>query len=85
MSEDLICTTCGYVGYPKKITKGSFLIELILWCFFFIPGLIYSIWRISSRYKACPECKSATMIPVNTPVGQKLIEDNDSEKVLKQN
>lgn len=76
MKKQFICTSCGYIGYPKKITKGNILIELILWLFLLIPGLIYSIWRVSSRYNACPQCKNATMIPADSPVGQKLIEGN---------
>lgn len=69
-----VCTACGFVGKPKKITKGNVLVELILWLFFIIPGLIYSIWRLSSRYTACPNCKNqATMIPVDSPNGQRLL------------
>ena len=58
-----ICTNCGYEGEPVSYTPGSFLIELALWICFIVPGLIYSIWRISARKKVCPECKSPHMIP----------------------
>lgn len=69
-----ICTACGYMGKAKNITKGNILVELILWCIFLIPGLIYSIWRLSSRHKGgCPKCGNETMIPTNTPVGTDLI------------
>lgn len=77
---NFICSNCGYLGWPKKITKGSFLIELVLWICFIIPGLIYSLWRLASRYKACPQCKAPNMIPENTPRGQKLIKEFFSEK-----
>lgn len=70
-----ICTQCGHVGNPKKVTKGSFIIEIILWCLFLVPGLIYTIWRVSSRYKVCPNCKG-TMIPTDSPVGKKLIAEH---------
>lgn len=73
MRETLICTACGYVGKPKKVTKGSILIELFLWLFFLIPGLIYSIWRLASRYEACPSCKGQSMIPVDSPTGRELM------------
>jgi hypothetical protein len=75
MAKQLICTNCGYIGYPKRITKGSFWIEVVLWLFFLVPGLIYSIWRLTTKYDACPKCKNASMIPIDTPRGQKLLEE----------
>ena len=74
-----ICSNCGYMGLSKTLTKGSFLIEVILWLFFIIPGLIYSIWRISSRQGVCPSCQYPNMIPENTPRGQKLIKEFQSK------
>jgi uncharacterized membrane protein YqaE (UPF0057 family) len=68
-----VCTSCGYMGRPKKITKGNFIIELILWCLFIIPGLIYSIWRLTAKYNVCPQCKHATMIPESSPFGRELV------------
>ncbi|HEY8085904.1 MAG TPA: hypothetical protein VIE69_09920 [Methylophilaceae bacterium] len=79
-SKEKICAKCGYVGHAKKITKGSFLVEVILWLLFipglgyfssgriysqggllyvmlfFIPGVIYSLWRITTKYYVCPNC-----------------------------
>lgn len=49
----IVCTACGYVGEPTTATKGSFGVELVLWLCLIIPGLIYSIWRLSSRHDAC--------------------------------
>jgi len=71
-TKQWICTTCKYQGSPIKVTKGSFLIELGLWFLFILPGLIYSLWRLSSRYDACPKCHIASMIPLETPKGQAL-------------
>jgi hypothetical protein len=97
MEEQYICTSCGYVGYPKRLTKGSFWLELFLWLIFVfpvlvyisllstgfvietfpwifaLPGLLYSIWRLTSRYDACPKCKNASTIPLDTPIGQELL------------
>lgn len=73
--QRMICAACGSTGIPKTDTPGSFLIELLLWCFFLLPGLIYSIWRIASRKKVCPLCKSAEMIPLDSPRGRKLDQD----------
>lgn len=67
MSKKLVCIQCGYIGEPKRAIKGNILIEIILWLFLIIPGLIYSIWRSSSRYKVCPKCGNSTLIPIDSP------------------
>lgn len=71
--KESVCTNCGFVGKPGKETKGSILIEIILWFFFILPGLIYSLWRLSTRKPVCPKCKQQTMIPTDTPKGQQLM------------
>ena len=75
MSER-VCTVCRYVGKPKRMTKGSFGLEAALWLLFIVPGLIYSIWRLTSRYDGCPKCKNQSMIPTDTPMGQELIKES---------
>lgn len=50
------CTNCEYVGKPKVYTRGSLAVEILLWLFFLVPGLLYSIWRLATRYKGCPKC-----------------------------
>lgn len=81
-----ICTSCGFVGKPKTFIKGNFIVELLLWIlgiiflFFFgiitlIVPFIYSIWRITTRYRGCRRCKSNSIIPVDSPKGQMLIKE----------
>ena len=69
MSKKFICSNCGYLGQPETVKKGSDRREMILWWYFFLPGFIYSIWRIISRYKVCPECKAPYMVPLTSPRG----------------
>lgn len=69
-----VCTACGSRCIPATKTGGHFAIELILWLCFLIPGLIYSIWRLGSRQKACPACGSTALVPVNSPVGRRIID-----------
>jgi hypothetical protein len=69
----MICTVCGTAGEPKTITKGSTLIELILWLCFLIPGLLYSIWRLTSRHKACAACGNQNLVPPDSPIGKKIV------------
>ncbi len=67
-SEKMYCPACGTVARPKRITKGSLATEVALWLFFLVPGLIYSVWRLASRYEGCPSCLRAGMIPLDSPV-----------------
>lgn len=70
-----LCTTCGAtVNSATTVTKGSFLIEVVLWLMMILPGLLYSIWRLTSRFKACPNCKNPTLIPIDSPVARATIE-----------
>jgi len=71
-----VCPACGSRGEPERKTRGSTLIELVLWLCFIIPGVIYSIWRLTSRYEACPACGAPGMIPVNTPRGRQLTQSD---------
>lgn len=70
MSEDggrMHCIACGTEAEPKDVTKGSMGVELLLWLCFIVPGLIYSVWRLTSKHRACPACGSAQLIPLNSP------------------
>lgn len=73
MRGKIHCTNCEYEGKPKRVTPGSFLVELFLWLCFLAPGLIYSIWRISSKKSVCPDCGSERLIALKTYVKRKSI------------
>ena len=68
-----LCTACGVVASPKRLTPGSMVIEIALWLFFLLPGLIYSIWRLVSRRDACPSCGAYELIPPDSPRAVALI------------
>lgn len=70
-ATEMICTDCGSIGAGKYLTKGNILIEIILWLCLIIPGLIYSIWRVSSNAKVCSRCQGK-LIRVDSPRGQQL-------------
>lgn len=61
------CMTCGVDDQAKSVTRGSLAIEIVLWLCFLVPGLIYSIWRLTSRYEGCAACGSKTLIPFDSP------------------
>lgn len=74
MAKEMLCTNCGYQGKPKKVLAGNSGIELLLYLMFFIPGMLYSHWRSSAATEGCPKCR-AQMIPLDSPVAQKFIEN----------
>jgi len=75
MTDTVICKACGHHGDSGTHTKGTFAVEVILWLCFLIPGLIYSIWRLSSRQDACAKCGSTEVIPIDSPIGKKLLQE----------
>lgn len=77
MAQKLVCTACGHLGEPRVTTKGSTLIEIILWCFFLVPGIIYSIWRRSKKPKVCRVCGGTALIPQSSPMAQKMIANKE--------
>lgn len=72
MSEPkrMICTVCGTVSKPQDSIKGSIWIEIVLWLSFLLPGVIYSIWRHTTKGKVCASCGSAAIIPLSSPQGK---------------
>lgn len=54
--REVSCSNCGHEGKPKTYTGGSTIVELALWLCFLAPGVIYSLWRLSTRCYVCAEC-----------------------------
>lgn len=69
----VLCDACGTVGWPKSKTPGSFAIEIVLWFCFIIPGVIYSLWRMTSRKQVCSACGSPNTIPASSPKAQRIL------------
>lgn len=76
-----ICSACGYVGDGVCKNKGNGCIEIILWFFILIPGIIYSIWSRSRKPKLCAKCGQATLIPTDSPMGKKLLDETGQQVV----
>ena len=62
------CNNCSYTGWSKN--RGNFLITIVLMFFFFIPGVIYEIWR-RSGLGVCENCGSNLVKPSNSCPGSK--------------
>lgn len=64
MDKKYYCASCkNFTSTPLK--KGNGWIELILYIFYIIPGIIYSIWRRSGEPSVCPTCKADALIPAS--------------------
>ena len=56
------CTQCRSHSNTAKM-KGNGWIELLLYLFYILPGVIYSVWRRSGKPNGCPTCGHATLVP----------------------
>ena len=81
MSDELVCTNCGHLGPSRTVTKGHFALEVALWLCFLVPGIIYSIWRLTTRHEACPVCGNSNLLPKLAPMAQKFLRENLPEKL----
>lgn len=71
-SRAYVCTQCGFLGLPSWKVPGSTAITLILVWFAVVPAIIYSIWRNSNRFPACPQCGAPrSMIPSDSEMGRR--------------
>lgn len=70
-----VCRQCGFVGEPGKNPKGeiNWLIGFALALFYIWPGVAYLAWcYYRGLTPACAKCGSENLVPVDSPVGQKL-------------
>lgn len=56
------CTNCQ-TRPSHAVLKGNGWIEFVLYLFYILPGVVYSIWRRSGPPNGCPTCGNATLIP----------------------
>jgi len=61
------CLSCGAVGKPRLIRSGSTGTEVILWVLAILPGVIYSVWRLTTKRWVCPKCGQTGIIPLDSP------------------
>jgi len=71
----IICRDCGENEQAKIITKGNIIIEILLYLFYLVPGIIYTLWRVSNRYPACPNCESKRIVLLESKAGKKLYKE----------
>lgn len=72
-----VCEQCGAIRTPKLITPGSGFIAILLCFFGCLPGIIYTVWQLTSQKKACPECDSTRVYALDSPRGSREYEIAD--------
>ena len=58
----MLCMQCLHLDEPDTVLDGSDRAELIAWCCFVIPGLVYCWVRHLRRTKVCGACGSANLM-----------------------
>lgn len=71
--NEIVCLKCFTRTSPDYALGGSGALELVLWLLFLLPGLLYSLSRITNAKQVCPTCKSTDVVPSHTSRAQELI------------
>ena len=61
VAQQYYCGACR-AYFPEAGARGNGWIELVLYLFALVPGIIYSIWRRSGNMRVCPKCRSSSVI-----------------------
>ena len=48
---------------------------------FFVAGLIYTVWRLSTAHQVCPTCQHENVIPLDSPRGRKVQAEHQKPSV----
>lgn len=81
--REVACARCGAVGAAVRHTRGSGVVEALLWlCGLaawvlygwaaLAPALLYGAWRVIRRRETCGACGSADVVPAATPRGRRI-------------
>lgn len=62
MKPRMMCTECFRTAEASTLLEGSDVLEMIAWCCFGVPGLLYCWWRHALRIKVCSVCGSAELV-----------------------
>jgi hypothetical protein len=67
------CTQCGFVGEETEYRTGSTFIQILLYCFFIVPGVFYANMRSNAAYWGCPKCGAHNMIPLDSAAAKQAL------------
>lgn len=66
-NQSVVCLHCGHEGVAKISSKGSALLEALLWFALILPGLLFSVWRFTTRERVCASCGQPRLVVSGTP------------------
>jgi hypothetical protein len=67
----MLCTQCGAeTDQATKTMRGSAMVNAVLFLCFGVPGIVYWVWRMTTKFDACPTCGHAALIPANAPLAR---------------
>jgi hypothetical protein len=69
----MACLTCEHVGPTATRARGSLGMEVALWLLLIVPGMIYSVWRVTGKRPVCQQCGSDALVPSQSPAGRRLL------------
>jgi hypothetical protein len=72
-SRTAVCLACGAWGQVETVTRGSWRLEVVLWCLLAVPGIAYSAWRLAGRLRTCALCGSADLVPEDSAAGRQCL------------
>lgn len=81
-AEGWICANCGTVGFFSTTDKGNSTLSCCFYLVAFLPGLIYSAWRESTKKKRCDKCASSDVYEVSTPRGRELMRRYHPNRII---
>jgi DNA-directed RNA polymerase subunit M/transcription elongation factor TFIIS len=64
-------------GGTTVFQEHSILLLIIASLLYALPGILYSIAKMTTSYQGCSACGAPNMIPTNSPRGQKLHEGDE--------
>jgi len=62
MKTRMMCTDCLRTAEADTLLEGSDTLELLGWCCFALPGLLYCWWRHVLRIKVCGHCGGRELV-----------------------
>ena len=78
----MVCANCSTTGAARRRRKGSDGVEVLMWLFFLLPGIVYSTWRRSGKTQwfECHACGSTDLIPLDSQRAHALLgEENRAQ------
>ena len=73
-----VCGNCGHHAPALVVKRGSVGISVIGWLVFLPAGLLYSLWRLSTRHLVCESCGSTALVSPESPVGRRMLREASS-------